>query len=633
MALVVRGNAVATQAELQAKHREEIERKREHHGEHVRSYEAVARFYLGKGEYKGDGFVEYKIRCAVGRRLKLLQKGTEEQRDALKEQLRAEGAKKAKDVVAKGKLRDVAVEKRTMLHADFDSELQNCIAKHALVRRDAESVFLNRNGAIAVSWNADREYMHRRETRDKKASESLKEWDPVTKLFANFQRPNGTEIPIPEYISSNLVKWSRTSKGQAGKSGYTSLLLKAKNGHSAGARTPPAMRPIFGNSCRRNTKPVAWVPVCKKLIKKLAPAFASWLKWKDFTSGEYVEIKERYRSAVRLHAAAMNLVHAKKDNPRTNGRGSADNGKWRETTLCSEELVLPDDEATSEDHLVHEELKALQQIWSRFGFVLAAECDATLDWQNEIIADMLCTEAMVTSYNVAYGQPSDLSFRDVVEDVNSYAPAEMLRAIKEGAFKGVTPQYVEASSVKPPCQVYIVNGQVHRVYPYAAMLDADTLQLKVCFSIMRMCYPDVYSRVSYKLKHWHYLGMTGGGFCDVNAIERRQNTDDFVFGNAGPHGSLALAEHPPPKFNDHLLERKQWRFRRTVGDECGLPPTSTAYPLLLECKWPGTTGDETRLICTNGAFYAEQSPSCWAKLPQNKDGDWQRPCDDELTTR
>jgi hypothetical protein len=113
--------------------------------------------------------------------------------------------------------------------------------------------------------------------------------------------------------------------------------------------------------------------------------------------------------------------------------------------------------------------------------------------------------------------------------------------------------------------------------------------------------------------------MAGGGFCDINSINRRQNTDDVVFGMAGPNGSLALVE-PKPTFNGLVTQHKRWRYRRVQGDECGLPPTD--YPFVSEYKWTLSSGEDVWLTWTKGAFYAEQSPLHWAPLPQNENGEY-----------
>lgn len=598
-------------------------------GRHQSDYNAMSRFYLSKGEYEGNGFVESLLRTHAANRndeSKVRLDGSEHERAEETARLRLEAASTARDVVDKGKMRDVALEKQVELFATLRMQLTHCIKEHGLDATEAESVFFNLPGKTAVHWNADRELNHRNEVRQKKRTGSLAEHDPVTSKFANFMLPNGSEIPIATFISCDVVQWTRPSKqggGQAGRSGYTTVLAVTKNGYSAGTRTPATMQPVFGN-CRFGAKPVAWVPFSRCLVEALEPAFAAYFAWKSFENGEYKRVASEYRSVVRAGAIAMDLVQSRNErvreqHVRQDADGAAAAVEKPVDLVELNRISRPRESATSEELMVYEELEALQQIWQTFGLVVAGLCDDDIDLHYEIIGDLVHTNAMVISYECHYHAPSELSYRNMVEDTMSYADSSTLRAIHDGLFEDIEPVSHQASSGCAPYQEYAVDGQVYRVYPYAAVLNPETMQLQVDFSVMRRCHPDVYSSVSYRLKNWHYEGMASGGFSNVLSCERRRSASQ---GSAGQREHLALAE-PRPTINGLATQHKKWRYRRVTGEEKGLPATD--YSFVSEYKSISSCGEETWLVWTGGAFYAEvagESPRGWVRLPQNKHGDF-----------
>ena len=282
-------------------------------------------------------------------------------------------------------------------------------------------------------------------------------------------------------------------------------------------------------------------------------------------------------------------------------------------------IPKPVESATSEEFMIFEELQALNQIWSIFGLVVSGLCCAAKDLYYEIIEDMINTEALVMSYECQYSRPSEFNYRDVVADAMSYAEPTTLRAIREGLFADVTPRHVVAMIGRPSCQEYAIDGQVHRIYPYAAVLNPATMQLQVDFSIMRLWHTDVYDSIAYRLKSWHYTSMTGGGFCSVSSLKRSQYSEDVVTDRSAPKGSRALLE-PKPVINGISKQRGRWRHRRVTGDEIGLPKTE--YPFVAEYRWVSSSGEEQWLVWTNGDFYALKSPLHWSRLPVDDNGNY-----------
>lgn len=621
---------------------ERMRARRARKGEHIQDYNEVARWYQSQGEHAGHGFVEWIVenpqaKRGNGHRHRL--EAGEPHRSNYIASLKLAAKKKAELVLATGKQRDVADCVRRELKYKFDKELQNCIKTHNLNQKAADAVFYNPPGSKAIHWNADREHQFRVEYRKKRETRSLSPRDPLCKTLLNFyvnwRDKKSKEIPVADFICSPDVCWSRPSGLQAGRSKYTTCLKKhttdATGHHAQGDCTPQSMQPIFGNikgegATRDN--PVAWVPFDKEFIACLKPALAKYAEFKNYKHGPYYTVNNAYREAVRYYAQAAGYRNwrGSKQDLRTGPRVPRPEKPAADEIpdIVLRALTPPGKDAPADARMIHEELQRLSEIWDKFAHVVAGRFAATVDWYYAIIAEMLDSEALVSCCDCTYVPPSEVTFRDVVNDKMSFAKPSLYTAIKEDCFVDVVPRSVPIVGNNAPYQEYTVRNDegtptVFRVYPYAAMLTPNRLSLHVNFPVLRLCHTDVYNQVKYKLYCWYTTGMLGGGFCNQHSIQHRQHTDDQVFGECGPWGSLSLVEHRPAINRTSFSGSKRWRYRRPRSDEEGLPDTE--FPFLAELSY-GL--DDSWIVWTNGTFYAEQTPGSrprrWAPLPRDEDG-------------
>jgi hypothetical protein len=494
---------------------DEILRERDSYGEHVKNHQGLARFYRSTEEYKGNGFLEYALaeheRAAIlgqesktiGKRSATRLSGSEEERAKEEKRIGEKAEKKAMDAILLGEQREEASVGYSKLYAKYRMTLSECVqrynaahpAEEELKPEVADQVFKSEAGkASAKWWNVWRELEHRKEVRSKLLTGSLdRVRDPIGQQFANFMLPDNTTIPVGDFISSLAVKRSRPSgKGvQAGKSRYTT------------AKGNPNQTLLLGN-CKVASK--EWEPVPAYLIKALEPAIKAYEKAHVYYHDTYLKVTDQYRTLAREHGAALDLCHARVVDPARAGDRRQEGAAKRVDIALLTPLDDVGQHATDEEHMIHEELQCLQEIWRQFGLVVSGVCKAAIDWHYEIIAHMMNTEAMVMCYDCPYSPPSELTFRDLVNDHMSYAPAEALRAIKGGLFVGVKPENVLASDGEPHCRAYTIHGRVHRVLPYAAVLAPDTMQLLVNFSVMRLYHNAVYRDVAYKVMPASLLG-------------------------------------------------------------------------------------------------------------------------------
>lgn len=615
--------------------------RRARSGEHIQDHEEVARWFRSQAEHAGNGYVEFVVEHPSAKRGGNHRHNLEAGGSCRSKHiafLKREAEDKAQKVIAIGKLRDIADLNRTELRYVFDKELKDCIHLHNLDSEQAWRVFFNKPGNRAVFWNADREHQFRVEYRKKRMTGSLSPKDPLCDTLLNFyvdwKDKNSKEIPVADFICSSDVSWSRPSEFQAGRSKYTTFLQKQttdKTGHHAqGDPTPQSMWPIFGNikgegGTRNN--PVAWVPFDKDFIAHLKPALDAYAELKNYEHGTYYTTNNAYREAVRYYAQAAGYRDWRKQDLHTGShvprleKPAAD--EIHDIVLRA--LTPPGQDAPSEARMIHDELQRLSEIWDKLAHVVAGRFNATVDWHYSIVAEMLNSEALVSCCDCTYVPPSELTFRDVVNDKMSFAEPSLYTAIKEDWFVDVVPRSVPIAGNNAPYQEYTVRNDegtsptVFRVYPYAAMLTPNRLSLYVNLPVLRLCHRDVYDQVKYKLWCWYIAGMVGGGFCNPHSIARRQNTDDPVFGKCGPWGSHSIVELRPTIKRISSSGLKRWRYRRPRADEEGLPDTEFPFLAELSCGI-----DDTWIVWTNGTFYAELNPGSrprrWAPLPRDDDG-------------
>lgn len=622
------------------KESEIVSRSHENSAEHQLDYKLVARWYRSQGpEYENNGYLEFQLNTvtlAAGRRSAKrdrLVHGTAEERERAVEAIRADGEGYAREMLLAGETRDLCRAQFACHYAEFRMAFDACVHTHNLDQKSALLVFHNPNGKAAVWWNADREHEHRNEIVQKTSGKnpSILPGDPVLEKWGNFRRgPGLPDVPVSEFISSRMVEMTRSSNKQAGKSAYTTLISRPTRAvdesgtlrtFRVGERTPPSLWPVWGNikggkgGGGRPDAPAPWVPVPKDLVENLSPALCKFAQFKSYGNGPYKTANNNYSTKSKQHGAAFGHCHARGIGPARSGKRRQQALPLPEHTALGAPLNLEGD-AAAEELAAREETQSLQTMWAHLMLVVNGRVPATVHTYFDILAALLNTEAAVFAFgDVLYAEPSELAFRNVVKDKMSFARPQLRAAIKDGWFVGVEPKFVPASNGAPAYQEYTLrDGTVHRVYPYAARLNSNKLLLHVNFALMRACHRDAYDDLSGKVKEWYQRGLEGGGFRDLRAVRRRTDTDDPVFGNAGPNGKCYVLPRVP-FINGLPGNSKLWRHRLPRFDEAGLPPTDHLFLAEFEWKRYGIW-----IVWSNKRFYAEERPLVWKALPQDAGG-------------